>query len=292
MSKTTKPRKSSAFGSRLTSVVSVALTLVVIGLLAQTGIVAHSITDDVRNKLTVTVQAKPGTNDININRLKRLIGGNPAVESYKFTSADMVLAQEVQFIGEEVVTLLDENPYSAEYEVHLKSSAADKNGVERFRTQMLKDADVEDVITDLTIVENVNKSFRNMALVLSILGGVLLIISLVLITATVSLSIYSKRFLIRTMKLVGATPGFIRAPFVKAGLANGIIAGLTASAILAGAQLYGLYSASWIAPMLSWTNLGIVCAGLVVLGAIICPFAAWIAATRYLRRNYDALYRR
>ena len=292
MSKTAKPKKSSTFGSRLTSVVSVALTLVVIGLLAQTGIVARRVTDDVRHKLTVTVQAKPGTNDININRLKRLIGSNPAVESYKFMSADMVLAQEVQFIGEEVVTLLDENPYSAEYEVHLKPSAADKDGVERFRAQMLKDADVEDVITDLTVVENVSRSFRNMALVLSVLGAVLLIISLVLITATVSLSIYSRRFLIRTMKLVGATPGFIRAPFIRAGLANGILSGLIASAILAGAQLYGIHSASWLAPMLSWADLGFVCAGIVVLGAIICPLAAWIAATRYLRRNYDALYRK
>ena len=292
MTKIRKPKRSSVFGSRLTSVVSVALTLVVIGLLAQTGIVARRVTDDVRNKLTVTVQAKPGTSDININRLKRLIGTNPAVQSYKFMSADMVLAQEVQYIGEEVVTLLDENPYSAEYEVHLKKQAADKNGVERFRAQMLKDKDVEDVITDLTVVENVSRSFRNMAIVLSVLGGVLLIISLVLIAATVSLSIYSRRFLIRTMKLVGATPGFIRAPFVKAGLVNGIIAGLVASVFLAGAQLYGIHSAAWLTPMLSWEDLALVCAGIIVLGAIICPLAAWIAATRYLRRNYDALYRK
>lgn len=292
MSKKQKPPRTSAFGSRATSVLSVALTLVIIGLLAQTAIVGHRLTDSVRRSLTVTVQAAPGTGDIALNRIKRQISSDPAVASYTFVSADMVLAQEVQYIGEEISTLLDENPYSAEFEVHFRPEAAKKKSIQTFCKKMKADPDVENVLTDLTVVDNVNRTFGRMTLVLAIIGGVLLFISLVLIHATVSLSIYSKRFLIRTMKLVGATPGFIRAPFLRAGAINGLIAGVTASALLAAAQAYTIYSGSWMAPLLDWYDAAAVYTVLVALGLIICPLAAWVAATRYLRRNYDSLYRK
>lgn len=292
MSKKNKTSSGSAFGSRVTSVISVALTLVIIGLLAQTAVIGHHLTDSVRRSLTATVQAVPGANDIALNRIKRLISANPAVASYTFVTSDQVLAQEVLYIGEEIATLLDENPYSAEYEVHFRPEAARKNSIEDFCKQMQADPAVETVLTDMTVVDNVNRTFSRLTLGLTIVGAVLLVISLALIQATVSLSIYSRRFLIRTMKLVGASPSFICAPFVRAGLVNGLIAGLTASALLAAAQSYAMYSGSWLAPMLNWGDAALVYVGLVVLGMLICPLAAWIAATRYLHRNYDSLYRK
>ena len=129
-------------------------------------------------------------------------------------------------------------------------------------------------------------------IVLGCVAAILLVISFVLINNTVSLSIYSRRFVLRTMKLVGATPSFIRRPFVRTGISNGAIAGLLASAVLAAIQAYAMEADAEIAELLSWTASGCVYAALVVLGAIICAGASWFAATRYLRLNYDSLYRR
>lgn len=282
----------STFGARITGIISVSLTLVVLGIVALIGVAAHNVTDTVRRNMTLTVQAVPGSGDIELNRIKRLIKAQPMVDSYTYLSAQQVLAQEVQFIGDEVATLLDENPYSAEYTVRMKPSAACADSITALTKTMTADKAVERVIADVTVAESVNNTFNKLATVLLIVAGVLLIISFVLINNTVSLSIYSRRFLIYTMKLVGATPGFIRRPFVAAGLVNGLISGLLASAVLAGAQVYVGTVDPDIAASLDWETSAVVYAALVVLGCMICPTAAWCATTWYLRRNFDALYRK
>lgn len=282
----------STFGARITGIVSVSLTLVVLGIVALIGVAAHNVTDTVRRNMTLTVQAVPGSGDIDLNRIKRLIKAQPMVDSYTYLSAQQVLAQEVQFIGDEVATLLDENPYSAEYTVRMKPAAACADSIAVLTKTLTADKAVERVIADVTVAENVNNTFNKLATVLLIVAGVLLIISFVLINNTVSLSIYSRRFLIYTMKLVGATPGFIRRPFVEAGLVNGLISGLLASAILAGAQAYVGTVDPAIAATLDWETSAVVYAAMVVLGCMICPAAAWCATTWYLRRNFDALYRK
>lgn len=289
---TKKPAHISIFGSRATSVVSVSLTLLILGILALTVLCGHHLTDNVKRSLTVTVQAVPGADQRALARIKQLISHNPATSSYKYTSAEMVLNEEVQYIGNEVASLLDENPYSAEFDVRLKPEYATSTSIKAFAGQMKASKDVDAVISDSTIVDNVNRSVSKIALILGIVGAILLIISLMLIISTVSLSIYSKRFLIRTMKLVGATPGFIRRPFLRAGFINGLIAGLIASAILTGGFLYAGEAAPWVQPVIDWIDLAVVCSGITIVGSLLCPLAAWIAATRYLRRNYDSLYRK
>lgn len=289
---TKKPARISTFGSRATSVVSVSLTLLILGILAITLVGAHRLTDNVRRSMHITVQAVPGADELALARIKQLISKNPAAESYTYTSAEQVLNQEVQYIDPELTAILDENPYSAEFDVSLRPAYATGKAIKKFTAQMKASPDVDNIISDSTVVDNVNRSVRKVVLVLGIVGAILLAISLVLIIATVSLSIYSRRFLIRTMKLVGATPGFIRRPFIRAGLLNGLIAGLISSALLAGGVAYAIEAGPWLAPVLDWNDLPLVCAGMVALGCLLCPLAAWIAATRYLRRNYDSLYRK
>lgn len=287
-----KPARISTFGSQVTSVISVALTLVILGVITGTVLVAHRVTDSIRTNMSVTVQAVPGADHLSLNRIKRLISARPEVESWKFMSADMVLAQEAKSMGDDIASLLDENPYSAEFEIHLKAGSANAAAIGRLTKALRADSAVSDILSDVSVVEDVNRSFSRMTLILAIIGGVLLIISVVLMNATISLSIYSRRFLIRTMRLVGATPGFIRRPFVRAGFINGLIAGAAASILLAAAQAYVLESEPWTAPYLSWTDALIVYGVIILAGIIICPAAAWLATTRYLRRNYDSLYRK
>lgn len=289
---TKKPARISTFGSQATSVISVALTLVILGILAISALAAHNLTNNVRRNLSVTVKAVPEANNVALNRIKRTLNTHPAVESYKFLTADAILAQELEFIGEEVSTILDENPYSAEFDVHLRPSWARADSIEAFSRSITQDVAVEKIITDTTVIENVNQTFHKLAVCLLIVAGALLLISFVLINNTVSLSIYSRRFIIHTMKLVGATPAFIRRPFVRAGFVNGLIGALIAIAILAGAQAYAIHADADAAALLSWTDAALVYAAVLLTGILLCTVAAWCATTRYLHRNYDSLYRK
>jgi cell division transport system permease protein len=114
----------------------------------------------------------------------------------------------------------------------------------------------------------------------------------VLINNTVSLAIYSRRFIIHTMKLVGATPGFIRRPFVRTGLFNGLISGIIASALLAGVQVYAVNLDADVANTLTWTDAAIVYVAITLIGMAVCTLASIWSTNRYLRRNYDSLYRK
>lgn len=289
---TKKPARISTFGSQATSVISIALTLVILGTLALTALAAHNLTDTVRRNLTVTVKAVPEANNVALNRIKRTLNTHPAVASYTFLSADAVLVQELEFIGQEVSQLLDENPYSAEFEVHLRPQWARADSIEAFNRSIMTDSAVEKIITDSTVVENVNRTFHKLATGLLIVAAALLLISFALINNTVSLSIYSKRFIIHTMKLVGATPGFIRRPFVRAGFINGLIGSLLAVAVLAAGQAYAMHADTDAAALLSWEGAALVYVAIIILGTCLCASAAWWAASRYLRRNYDSLYKK
>jgi cell division transport system permease protein len=287
-----KSFKISTFGSQATSVVSVALTLLILGLLAMTVLAARSLTASVCENVAATVKVNPEVNDIALNKLKQKFAKAPYLSSYTYTSADQVLAQEVQYIGEEVTALLDENPYSAEFELHFKPKYANSDSINAITATLLKDEAIESVITDTTVVDNVNRSLNKLTIVLLSIAAALLLISFVLINNTVSLAIYSRRFIIHTMKLVGATPGFIRRPFVRAGMANGLIAGIIASALLAGVQAYAINLDADVARTLTWTDAAIVYAGIIAVGIIVCALASIWSTNRYLRRNYDSLYRK
>lgn len=288
-----KAARISTFGSRMTSIISVALTLTIVGILAVGISVYHNATNNVRHNMTVTIRAVPNADDISLNRIKRLVRTRHAVSDYTFLSADQVLAQEVEYIGPEVSALLDENPYSAEFEVHLKPEYACRDSVLALCKAFRADKAVDDVLADVGVIENVNHYFNNMAVALGVIAAVLMLISFVLINNTVSLSIYSRRFLINSMKLVGATPCFIRRPFVWAGVGNGLFAGILAAAVLCAVRAYAdSVGDVELVSLIPWEHVAVVSAGLVLLGCVICAMASWWATTRYLRRTYDSLYRK
>lgn len=287
-----KSTRISTFGSRATSVVSLTLSLLILGLLGLTVIAARNITGNVRENLTVTVKVLPEAEAKAVNTLKQSFAKADYISSHTFTTADAILAQEVELIGEDVAELLDENPYSAEFELHLKPAYANSDSISMLTEKLTADPAVEEVITDTIVVDNVNRTLNKLTIILLSVAAAMLLISFVLINNTVSLSIYSRRFIIHTMKLVGATPGFIRRPFVRAGIVNGLTAGLIATAVLAAVQFYLMRVDSDVARELPWSDAWIVFALVIITGMLVCGIASWWATTRYLRRTYDSLYRK
>ncbi|WP_370455709.1 cell division protein FtsX, partial [uncultured Muribaculum sp.] len=141
------------------------------------------------------------------------------------------------------------------------------------------------------LVDSINRNINSVSLILIIITCALLFISFALINNTVRLTVYSRRFIIHTMKLVGATGSFIRRPFINANVVSGIVSALIASAILAGTLYYLQGIDSGIASAITWPQAACVFAGILIIGIIICAVAALFATNKYLRLDYDDMFR-
>jgi cell division transport system permease protein len=282
----------STLGSRLTSVISVTLVLVILGILALTAVGARSVTNQVKENLTVIVKMAPETSEDDINNAKHQILTQQYIAAHSFLSADMVLAQEVEYIGDETVNLMDENPYGAEFELRLKPAYANPDSLASIQNRLAQLAGVDEIITNATVAQNVDQTIEKLTLVMLSIAAALLAISLVLIHNTVSLSIYSRRFIIHTMKLVGATASFIRRPFIRAGAAIGAVSGVAASAIIAGAHTYLVSVDPDVAVNIPLEATLVVYGALILLGIIVCSLTSMWSANRYIRKNFDQLFKK
>jgi len=285
-----RSKQISTLGSRVTSVVSVSLTLLLLGIVAMTAIVARALTDDVRRNMGFIVRMDSGASEAEINSMKRMLGDAAFVESYVYSSADDVLEEESAYLGDDVRELIEENPFSAEFDVRLRPSSANPDSIDAIALTVRALPGVDKVLTETAIIRGVDATLRRLTAVLLTIVAALLLISVVLIRNTVSLSVYGRRFIIHAMKLVGATGAFIRRPFIAAGALNGLIAGIIASAALLPLRAYACTFDPVIASALTWWYMGAVCVALVLAGVAVCAIAAAAATGSYLRSDYDDMF--
>lgn len=280
----------SVLGSRLTSVVSVTLVLVILGVAAVMTLAARTATDNVRRNMGFTVKMERGISDTRINAMKKALASAPYAESFVYAGADDILAQESEIIGEDIMLLVDENPYGAEFDVRVRPDWACGDSIIVLAERIRVMEGVDDVETDTSVIDSVNTNIARLTWIMLAVAAALLIISFVLINNTVSLAVYSRRFVIHTMRLVGATGAFIRRPFLAAGALTGLTAAIIASGILAGAQAYAMHADAALAANLSWAASAAIYAALIVVGVLICLLASVFATNRYLRSDIDDYY--
>lgn len=280
----------STFGSQLTSIVSVTLVLLILGLLAVIGIAGRSGADALKSNLGFIVKLERSVNEQSINRLKQLFNTAPYAASYVYSSAEDILAAESQYLGEDIAGLLDINPYGAEFDVKVTPDYASVDSIEALVLTLESDEAVESVLTENSMIAAVNSTLGRATWILLAIAAALLVISIILINNTVHLAVYSRRFVIHTMKLVGATGGLIRLPFVLAGALNGLISAVIASILLIAMLAYGANIDPFIAACFSWEACAIVLGLMIVVGVVICTLASMFATNRYLRADYDDMF--
>lgn len=280
----------STLGSRITSVISVSLVLLILGVLAMIMAASHSLGEHVRSNMGFIVKVERGASDADVSRLKQMIGSAPYLDRYVFASAEDILAEESKYMGEDLASLVDENPYGAEFDVKVRPEWATGDSIEMLAARISADAAVDEVVTETAVIDSVNSVLRRMGWVLLAVAAALLVISFVLINNTVSLAVYSRRFVIHTMKLVGATGGFIRRPFVLAGAATGAVSAAVAIAMLAALRVYAASLDPVVDTAVGWAMMWRIFAALFVLGPLICFLASLIATNRYLRADYDDMF--
>lgn len=290
-----KPKKISLIGSRVTSTLSVGLVLIVIGLCAILGTTVHRATSAVGDSTTLLITIVPGEDPLRVSEIKRIFNDAPYVERYDFTDAATVLAKEAEAMDEQgryALNLLSDNPYGDEFVIHIADGYRSTDSLAAISTRIGAMESIDAVAGNTAVMGSSNEGLHTIMLYLGILAAVLLVISIALIHSTISLAIYSRRFNIYTMKLVGATNTFIRRPFVRAGMLTGIIAGVFATCVVCGIEVYLIHSEPIIGPYISMTDVWITAAGLIVLGALITRIASWWASTRYLNKSFDQLFKK
>lgn len=290
----TTKKKISYFSANVTAVISVALVLLLLGIVAVIGVGANGLSEKIKENIGFDISMKEDATEHQIAALRRDIAAAPFTARMKYVSKEDALEVWREETGEDLMAVLGFNPLTAEIEVHVRSNYSDVASIDRIAAGLKqKYTAIESVTTHRENIEAINRTLTQTALVLGVAAAAMLIISLALINNTVRMTIYSKRFLIHTMKLVGATPGFIRRPIVVSCMINGIIAAFVAVGLLSALLYYlGLDSLAGeaVREAVPLEAVGATAAAMVVLGALLCCATAFFAANKYIRLDYDRLF--
>lgn len=281
------------FSTRATATVSVALVLVILGIAAMVGVATHRLSQSVRDNMGFVVIFNEDVTADDIAGVTEHLKSTGAVSRTEYSSPDDILARWQKMVGEDedILRLANVNPFTAELEVIVNPEYASADSIGGLVAPLALMPQVGDVKIHSDLIDNVNATLRSVSVTLVAIAIALLVVSFVLIFNTVRLSVYSKRFIINTMQLVGATSGFIRRPFLSESVVNGAVAGVIASLIVT-AMLYSCRTLDGtIASILDWGTAGLVMGGMVITGMLICLIAALFACNRYLSLSYDELYR-
>jgi cell division transport system permease protein len=275
----------------VTLCISTAMVLVLLGIIVFSVLTSRNLSAWVKENLTVTVMLG---DDVSVNEAKRLcrdLYHRPYSRNIDYVSKDQALKEQTEAMGSDPSEFLGANPFVATLELQLKSDYANRDSLKWIVYELQKNPKVTDVAYQEDLMDNVNMNLGRMNFILFVLAVLLTFVSFSLINNTVRLSVYSRRFLIHTMKLVGASWGFIRRPFMRQAVAVGIIAALLAIAVLGGG-VYALYTFEPnILNIITWKELVITAVAVLLFGLIITVFCTWYSVNRFLKMKAGDLYK-
>ena len=267
------------------------MVLILIGLVVLSVLTAHNLSNYVKENLTVTVMLADTVSVNDAHRFCRDLYHRPYARNIDYISKEQALKEQTEAMGSDPSEFLGMNPFSATLELQLKSDYACHDSLTWIAKELKRHVQVTDVAYQEDLMDMVNKNLKKVNLVLLILAGLLTFISYSLISNTVRLGVYSRRFLIHTMKLVGASWGFIRRPFVRDAVTVGIIAAVLACLVLGGA-FYALWQYEPnIMTIVTWQLLAITGVAVVLFGIIITAMCSYISVNRFLKMTAGELYK-
>ena len=288
-----KEVKISFWASHLTLIVSVTMVLLLVGTIGLVWIGATNETRRLKERMELCAVMTDSVGNAKAQEIGRKIRSYPFAQNVKVITKEVALKRWTEETGENLMELYGVNPLSPEVSFTLVADWSSPDSIESVKREIASIPEVDSVAApDGEMVEAMNSNIAGLTLILGLVAVVMLVISFVLINNTVQLTIYSRRFTIHTMQLVGATNGFIRRPVVLNSALCGVLAGILASAVLAGilggAPHVGIGD---IASYIGWDAYAFVAGSMTLLGIVLCMIASLIATTMYLRKDYDELFK-
>lgn len=274
----------------LTAAISTTLVLVLLGTIVLFVLTAHNLSTYVKENINVSVLISDEMDSLQIASMENMLKKAPYTKSVEYISKEQALKEEIQAQGIDPTEFIGMNPYTASFELKINAEHAHPDSLSAAVQKLRGNQNVVDVIYSKDLIKSVNDNIRKVSIILLIIAALFTYISFALINNTVRLTIFSKRFTINTMKLVGASWSFIRKPFLTKGFTLGIVSAILADALLI-VGLYWLYNFEpQISAVIDIKVIVIVSAAVFLFGIIITYLCTLFSLNKYLKMSSNDLY--
>lgn len=277
--------------SSVSTVVGITFVLLLVGVLLTVLLLGKSLSNHYRGQVVVQLMLIDEATESEILSFKKRLEGESFTSAVSYTSKEEAAEMMEEELGEEFVDFLGYNPLPASLDVKLNAGFNQTEGLENLIGEWRQNDLVSEVVYQKDLLQQMNANLSKWTLALSIIGGLLLIIAIVLIVNTIELAVFSQRFLIKSMQLVGATHWFIQRPFLRRGLWYGFVSAVFALLILFGVLFYLREEFSYVIEILKQNNrLLLLCGGVMAVGLLISWLATAFAVRRFVRLEASKLY--
>ena len=285
-----KFQKRRLLSSYFSVVLSIFLVLFLLGILGFFIINSRKLADDFKEEIAMTVFFKNEANDTILKSFGQELKTARYAKSFVYVSKEVAAKQHSDIIGEDFVTFLGENPLQNSYDIHLKANFVERDSIAKIEASLRKNAMISDIVYDKQLVNLVNDNIKKVSLWILIASGLLTIIAILLINSSLRLSIYSNRFIIKTMQMVGATKSFIRKPFVMRSVKLGMIGAGLAIVALLGLLIYLDNTYPGLGILDDKLLVALVLVSVFGIGVLITWISTYFATQRFLNLRTDDLY--
>lgn len=282
--------KRKARRTTVTAVISISLVLFLLGMFSVLVMNAKMLSDYIKENLEVQIYVQEDAELRDIKTLERQLKALPYVKKVDYISKETAVKILTEDLGENFVDFLGYNPLLASFNLTVGADYANSDSLQAVKKELLANPVVKEVFYQANVLDLINKNLQTIAIVVGGFSILLLLITVTLINNSIRLSLYSQRFIIKSMQLVGATSWFIKKPYLWKSLLQGLL-----SAIVAGGLLFGLLQVA-DAQLPDLKNLRneqhtlLIVSGMLIIGISISFFSTWIAISKYLRNKIDDLY--
>ena len=275
----------------ITLCISTSLVLILLGMVTFTVLTARNLSSYVKENLTVTLMLSEKMTVAESQRLRTSLNNKRYISRTLYISPQQALKEHVKAMGSDPTDFLGGTPFVGSIEMQLKAEYANNDSLKWITRELRANSNIEDITYQKDFMDQVNANLRKISIVLLVLAALLTFISFSLINNTIRLSVFSRRFSIHTMKLVGASWSFIRWPFIKRAIAEGLVAAIVADGVLA-AGIYALYNLEpEILVVVDWRVMTITGVAVLLFGLIITTFCSYLSVNRFLRMSAGDLYK-
>lgn len=275
----------------VTLCISTTMVLILLGMVVFFVLSARNLSAHMKENLTLTIMLKDSVTVNEAHLFCRDLYHRPYSHNIDYISKEQAQREQVKELGSDPTEFLGFNPFPATLEIQLDADYANSDSLKWIAAELRKDARVSELAYMEDLMDKVNQNLRRISAVLLVLAVLLTFVSFSLISNTVRLSVYARRFVIHTMKLVGASWGFIRRPFLKQAVGIGIVAAVLAICVL-GAGIYGLYvTQPGVEDVVTWEVMALTAAAVLLFGIVITSLCAWLAVNKFLKMTAGELYK-
>ena len=274
----------------ITSSISTMLVLLLLGMVVFFVLSANNLSTYVRENIGFTVLVSDDMKEPEVLKFQKALNEKVYVKESVYISKEKALQEQTEAMGTDPAEFLGYNPFTASIEIKLNAEYANSDSIVWIEKEIMANKKVMEVSYPQDLLDSVNRNIRKVSMFLLGLAALLTLISFALINNTIRLAIHSKRFLIHTMKLVGASWGFIRRPFLFRNMWIGILSGVMADAVLMGMAYMLVKYEPQLIEIMTPASLLVVMVSVFVFGLVITSLCAYVSINKYLRMKASALY--